>query len=162
MFRLYEIIAVQVGDVFLTPGKVFFTYRLCLSMSPSVPEANILQSLQPFFRKLTHSYLGSCSQSALNLAEGLPIFLIFASLLLPLSQLSPFSAKSWVGQENERGPLFARSLIAHEGMSGSRLSATTSLSLSRGSCTQARPTRSFVRSERASKERASLILLTYP
>ena len=143
-------------------------------MSPSVPEANILQSLQPFFRKLTHSYLGSCSQSALNLAEGLPIFLIFASPLLPLSQLSPFSAKSWVGQENERGPFFARSLIAHEGMSGSRLSATTSLSLSlflslslslslsRGSCTQARPTRSFVRRKRASKERASLILLTYP
>ena len=135
MFRLYEIIAVQVniGDVFLTPGKVFFLHtlkliynRLCLLMSPSVPEANILQSLQPFFRKLTHSYLGSCSQSALNLAEGLPIFLIFASPLLPLSQLSPFSAKSWVGQENERGPLFARSLIAHEGMSGSRLSATTS------------------------------------
>ena len=95
-------------------------------MSPSVPEANILQSLQPFFRKLTHSYLGSCSQSALNLAEGLPIFLIFASPLLPLSQLSPFSAKSWVGQENERSSLFARSLNAHERASGSRLSATTS------------------------------------
>ena len=129
--------ASYIGKVFLTPEKVdlflrslkLIYNRLCPSVGPSVPEANILRSLNHFLSpKLYSRKLGFCSQSALNPAEGLPIFPIFASNLLPLSQLSPFSAKSWVGQENERGPLFARSLIAHEGMSGSRLSATTSMS----------------------------------